>query len=252
MIHDTNDPNAKGKVAKQDDSDRKWNGEADITELYFVLDRSGSMGHLVRATIVGFNEMLAKQRKAARGDLFVSTVLFGDTSEVLHSHVPVGKIRPLTEAEYRIEGCTALLDALGDAIVHAVRHQRHAPAYRRARNVVFVIITDGLENASQRFTVEQVRQLVERETHDYDWEFLYLGANIDAFAAAGAIGIDKSRAVNWVADAVGVQANFTDLSDAVTMTRTNSAAARRRNFDQGAWKKRAEKDFLARGNAGRP
>ena len=138
-----------------------------LTELYFVLDRSGSMSGLVRATVEGFNKMLEKQKRAAKGGLNVSTVLFGDTSEVLHSHVPVAKMRPLTVAEYRIDGSTALLDALGDSIAHAVRRQRHSPEALRAKNVVFVVITDGFENASWKYTADRIRQMVVEETRDY-------------------------------------------------------------------------------------
>ena len=223
--------------------------ETGITELYFVLDRSGSMSGLVRSTIDGFNEMLEKQKKGAQGDLFVSTVLFGDTSEVLHSHVPVARMRPLTEREYVIDGCTALLDALGDAIEHAVRHQRHAPVARRAQNVVFVVITDGYENASQRFTRERVRALVEKETRDYGWEFLYLGANIDSFAAAGELGIHRSRTSNFVADAAGARLNFEGVAEAVSDVRSMPMIARMAKLDRGEWKGRIEADFRKRGEA---
>ena len=221
--------------------------ETGITELYFVLDRSGSMGHLVRSTIDGFNEMLGKQKNEAKGELNVSTLVFDDTNDVLHSHVPVTEMKPLTEKEYRIGGCTALLDALGDAIGHAVRHQRHAAPDRRAQNVIFVVITDGLENASKRYTTEDIRKMVSKETKQYGWEFLYLGANIDSFAAAGAIGIDSSRVTNWVADPQGVKTHFQDLEDAVSVMRCCSVAERIALFDTGMWKKRSEEDFKKRG-----
>jgi hypothetical protein len=218
-----------------------------ITELYFVLDRSGSMSGLVRSTIDGFNEMLEKQKRSAAGELFVSTVLFDDDASVLHDHVPVAQMRPLTENEYTIGGCTALLDALGGAIEHAVRRQRHVPADRRAQNVVFVVITDGLENASRRYTAERVRRLVKTETDRYGWEFLYLGANIDSFAAAGSIGIDASRTANFVADAQGARTNFEDISDAVLMARSMPRAVRRANWDAGNWKRRTDEDYRKRG-----
>ena len=218
-----------------------------VTELYFVLDRSGSMSGLVRSTIDGFNEMLEKQKSTAAGELIVSTVLFDDDDTVLHDHVPVAQMRPLTENEYRIGGCTALLDALGGAIEHAVRRQRHLPEGRRAQNVVFVVITDGYENASRRYSRERVRELVKRETDEYGWEFLYLGANIDAFAAAGSIGIHASRAVNWVADATGVENTFADVADAVSMARCMPAAPRRAAWGAGAWKRRTDADFRKRG-----
>ena len=218
-----------------------------ITELYFVLDRSGSMSRLVRSTIGGFNEMLEKQKRNAAGELFVSTVLFDDDARVLHDHVPVADVRPLTEREYTIGGCTALLDALGGAVEHAVRRQRHLPEERRAQNVVFVVITDGYENASRRYSSERVRELVKRETDEYGWEFLYLGANIDAFAAAGSIGIQASRAVNWVADAEGVGTSFADVADAVSEVRCMPAAPRRAAWRAGSWKRRTDADFKKRG-----
>ncbi len=218
-----------------------------ITELYFVLDRSGSMSGLVRSTIDGFNEMLEKQKRNAAGALFVSTVLFDDDDIVLHNHVPVAQMRPLTEKEYTIGGCTALLDALGGAIEHAVRRQRHVPADRRAQNVVFVVITDGYENASRHYTAERVRRLVKTETDRYGWEFLYLGANIDSFAAAGSIGIDASRTANFVADAQGARTNFEDISDAVLMARSMPRAVRRANWDAGNWKRRTDEDYRKRG-----
>ena len=178
--------------------------------------------------------------------LFVSTLLFDDRNNVLHSHVPVAEMLPLTTAEYTIGGCTALLDAVGDAIQHAVRHQRHAKPERRAENVVFVIITDGLENAIRRFTNRQVQGLVARETKDYGWEFLYLGANIDAFAAAADIGIDKSHAANWVADASGIGTTFKDIGDAVCCMRESTPAAPY-SLSSGAWKKRTDEDYRKRG-----
>ena len=218
-----------------------------VTELYFVLDRSGSMSGLVRSTIDGFNEMLEKQKRNAAGELFVSTVLFDDDDAVLHDHVPVAQMRPLTENEYRIGGCTALLDALGGAIEHAVRRQRHVPADRRAQNVVFVVITDGLENASRRYTAERVRRLVRTETDRYGWEFLYLGANIDSFEEAGRIGIRRSRTSSWVADARGARTNFAALSRAVDSVRTKDRACREAEFDTGSWKAEIDEDYRRRG-----
>jgi hypothetical protein len=221
--------------------------ETGITELYFVLDRSGSMSGLVRSTIDGFNEMLEKQKRSAAGELFVSTVLFDDDASVLHDHVPVAQMRPLTENEYTIGGCTALLDALGGAIEHAVRRQRHVPADRRAQNVVFVVITDGLENASRRYTAERVRRLVKTETDRYGWEFLYLGANIDSFEEAGRIGIRRSRTSSWVADARGTRTNFVALSRAVDSVRTMDRMRREAQFDTGSWKAEIDEDYRKRG-----
>ena len=218
-----------------------------ITELYFVLDRSGSMSDLVRSTIDGFNEMLGRQRRDAAGELVVSTVLFDDDATVLHSHVPVADVRPLTEREYTIGGCTALLDALGGAIEHAVRHQRRAQPDRRAQNVVFVVITDGYENASRRYTRERVRGLVKRETAEYGWEFLYLGANIDSFAAAGSIGIRRSRTSNWVPDGRGSRKTFRALGHAVHAVRSMTRECREADFNAGGWKADVEADYEARG-----
>jgi len=232
------------KVRAEIDAAEKGPG---LTELYFVLDRSGSMGGMVRATIDGFNEVLAQRRGAAKGELRVSTVLFDDTARVLHDHIPVAKVRPLTEREYTIGGCTALLDAFGGAIEHAVRHQRHARPADRAAQVAFVVITDGFENASRKYSARQVRDLVRKETDEYGWEFLYLGANVDAFAEAGALGIDASHAANFVADAVGARTNFTDLADTIGMICEDRADVRREKLRSGMWKRRIDADFATRG-----
>lgn len=158
-----------------------------ITEICFILDRSGSMSDLAQSTIDGYNEFLVGHRQG-EGTVRVSTVLFDDRYEVLHSHRDVRDVRPITNREYFVRGCTALLDAMGRAIQHMVGMQRRAPAAEQAEHVVFVVITDGYENASREFTGRQIKQMVEKETKEYGWEFVFLEANIDAFATAEALG----------------------------------------------------------------
>ena len=202
----------------------------------------------MRATIDGFNDALAKQRAAAQGELLVSTVLFDDVSEVLHNHVPVAQVAPLTEREYTVRGCTALLDALGGAIDHAASRQRHARPSRRAKTVVFVVITDGMENASRRYTADRVRAMVRKETDDYGWEFVFLGANIDAIATAAGLGIQADRAANFVADDRGARTHWKGISDAVAMCVAEPDVVRRRaKLSTGAWRRRIDEDFKTRG-----
>lgn len=233
-------------VRKELDAARK-SAEGGITELYFILDRSGSMSQMAKATIDGFNSTLTKHRQEATGELYVSTVLFDDQVEVLHNHVPVEQVAPLTEREYYARGCTALLDAVGRGINHAVRFQRHAPEARRAKNVVFVIMTDGYENASREYTLQQVKEMVEKETREYDWEFLFLGANIDAIAVAGALGIRASRSSNYVADSAGMESSWGSVEEAVRMARTMSCEERKLSYERGEWKRRVDEDYRRRG-----
>ena len=221
-----------------------------ITELYFVLDRSGSMQDLVRSTIDGFNSMIGKQKQEKGGELFVSTVLFDDASIVLHNHVPIADIQPLTEREYIPQGCTALNDALGDAIRHAVLHQRHAREDRRAEHVIFVIITDGYENASQRYSTPKLAKLVRKEQDEYGWEFIYLGANIDSFTAAGAIGIAGSRTANFVADGQGIGTVYAGTAGVVAAARKMSRADLNTMLDSENWKSDINRDYARRGRGG--
>ena len=158
-----------------------------LTELVFILDRSGSMDGLEDDTIGGFNAMLEKQKKE-EGKAFVSTILFDDKTEVLHDRLPLDKVRPITEEEYYVRGCTALLDAVGGAIHHIGNIHKYARREDRPGRTLFVITTDGMENASRRYTAPQVRRMIERQTARYGWEVLFLGANIDAVETAGQLG----------------------------------------------------------------
>ncbi len=194
----------------------------DLTELVFVLDRSGSMSGLERDTIGGFNSMLARQRELP-GACVVTTVLFDNRCELLHDRIDLRAVRPMSAREYRVGGSTALLDAMGMAIDKAVAAQRNTAEEYRAARVVFVIITDGEENASREYTLAQVKGLIERQKSKYGWEFIFLGANIDAVASAARFGIDARRAADYVPDSQGTQLNFSAMSDALTAFRTEGA-----------------------------
>ena len=173
-----------------------------ITELVFILDRSGSMAGLESDTIGGFNAMIEKQKKED-GECYISTVLFDNVSEVLHDRVKLSEIKPMTDKEYTVRGCTALIDALGGAIHHIGNIHKYARPEDVPEHTMFVITTDGMENASQRYTSDQVKKMIERQKEKYGWEFLFIGANIDAVETAQRYGISSDRAVNYNADAEG-------------------------------------------------
>ena len=189
-----------------------------ITELIFVIDQSGSMSGLEDDTIVGFNSMLEKQRNED-GVCHISTVFFDNSSEVIHNRRNISTVEPLTRKDYTPGGSTALLDALGDAINHTVKVQKMLADDERADNVIFVIITDGEENSSTRFSARKVKQMISQEQKKYGWEFIFLGANIDAVKTAGHYGIKANRASNFVCDATGVGLNFCCVSEAVSEVR---------------------------------
>lgn len=181
-----------------------------VTELVFILDRSGSMAGLEKDTIGGFNSMLDKQE----GDAYVTTVLFDNEAETLHDRLPLKSVPHVTEKEYYVRGCTALLDAIGGTVEHISDIHRYArPEDVPARTMV-VITTDGMENASRRYRYDDIKRMVERKKEE-GWEFLFIGANIDAIGAAGSIGIDGDRAVNYRADGKGTRAVFRAVSAAV-------------------------------------
>ena len=189
-----------------------------LTEIVFILDRSGSMSGLEEVTIGGFNSLLEKQKKEA-GEAVVSTVLFDDKQEVLHDRVDLSKIEPISEEEYYVRGCSALLDAVGGAIHHIGNVHKYAREEDRPEKTLFIITTDGMENSSRRYTYEKVKGMVERQKSKYGWEFLFLGANIDAIEVAGRFGIGADRAVNYECDSVGTAVNYRALSKAVSRVR---------------------------------
>ncbi len=185
-----------------------------ITELVFILDRSGSMAGLEGDTIGGFNSMIEKQKKQ-EGVCFVSTVLFDNESEVLHDRVKLADIPKMTETDYTVRGCTALVDALGGAIHHIGNIHKYARPEDVPEHTMFVITTDGQENASHRYSSEQVKNMIKRQKEKYGWEFLFIGANIDAVETAARYGIGKDRAVNYNADAQGTQKLYETVAKAV-------------------------------------
>ena len=209
-----------------------------LTELVFILDRSGSMQGLEGDTIGGFNAMIEKQKKEP-GEAFVSTVLFDDRTEVLHDRVKVGEVRPITEKEYYVRGCTALLDAIGGAIHHIGNIHKYARPEDVPEHTLFVITTDGMENASRRYDSETVKKMIERQKAKYSWEFLFLGANIDAVETASRFGIGADRAVNYHSDHQGTQLNYEVLSEAVSTVRCSAALGTE-------WKKRIDEDYKTR------
>lgn len=211
-----------------------------MTELVFILDRSGSMSGLEKDTIGGFNSMLEKQRKEP-GDAVVSTVLFDDKTEVIHDRVAIADVPKLTDKEYFVRGCTALLDAVGDAIHHIGNVHKYARKEDMPEKTLFIIITDGMENASHRYTYDKVHHMIEHQKERYGWEFLFLGANIDAVAEAGRFGIDESMAANYHCDEAGTALNYEVISEAITSVR---ACATPLGAD---WKKKIDADYKKRG-----
>jgi uncharacterized protein YegL len=210
----------------------------ELTEIIFILDRSGSMSGLESDTIGGYNAMLKKQ-KAAPGQAIVSTVLFDDRCEVLHDRLEVQSILSMTDKEYFVRGCTALLDAVGGAIHHIGNIHKYAREEDRPEKIIFVITTDGLENASSRYNYDRVKMMIERQKEKYGWEFIFLGANIDAVEVADRFGISVDRAANYHADSVGTQLNYEVVSEVICSIRESKPI----NAD---WKKRIDNDYKGR------
>ena len=186
-----------------------------LTEVVFILDRSGSMSGLEADTIGGFNSMIAKQKKE-EGAAYISTVLFDDQTEVLYDRVPIQRVEPMNDNQYYVRGCTALLDALGGAIRHIGNVHKYAREEDRPEKTLFIITTDGMENASHKYSYDKVKKMVERQKKEYGWEFLFLGANIDAIEVAGRFGIAANRAINYKCDSKGTQLNYEVLSRTVS------------------------------------
>ncbi|WP_027438432.1 vWA domain-containing protein [Lachnospira multipara] len=217
-----------------------------LTEIVFILDRSGSMSGLESDTIGGFNSMLAKQQKE-EGEAIVSTVLFDDETDVIHDRVAIGEVKKLTEEDYYVRGCTALLDAVGGAIHHIGNVHKYAREEDRPAKTLFVITTDGLENASRHYSFKDVKRLIKRQQEKYNWEFIFLGANIDAIEVAGNMGISKDRAANYNCDELGTALNYQVLEAAVTRVRKCKAADMAMTFAGGAWKADIDRDYEKRG-----
>lgn len=214
-----------------------------LTELVFILDRSGSMQGLEGDTIGGFNAMIEKQKKEP-GEAFVSTVLFDDQTEVLHDRVALEKVQPITDKEYYVRGCTALLDAVGGAIHHIGNIHKYARREDVPEKTMFIITTDGYENASRRYDYETVRRMIQRQKEKYGWEFLFLGANTDAVETAGSLGIAPDRAVNYHCDSEGTRLNYEVVGQAVAAVRCSAP------LDEH-WKDAIEADFRRRQKKGR-
>lgn len=193
-----------------------------LTEIVFILDRSGSMRGLEADTIGGFNSMIDRQAKED-GEAYVSTVLFDDICEVLYDRVPVSKVEPMNEKQYYVRGCTALLDAIGGAVHHIVNVHKYAREEDRPEKTLFIITTDGMENSSHIYTYEKVKRLVEMQKNKYGWEFLFLGANMDAIEVAGRFGIGADRAINYECDSVGTTLSYQVLSETVSAVRKSES-----------------------------
>lgn len=211
-----------------------------MTELVFILDRSGSMSGLEKDTIGGFNSMLEKQRKEP-GNAMVSTILFDNEAEVIHDRVALANVPDLTDKEYFVRGCTALLDAVGGAIHHIGNVHKYARKEDVPKKTLFVITTDGMENASRRYTYDKVRHMIEHQKEHYGWEFLFLGANIDAVAEARRFGIDESMAANYHCDGAGTALNYEVISETITHVRACAAPL------SADWKNKIDADYKRRG-----
>ena len=211
-----------------------------LTELVFILDRSGSMAGLEDDTIGGFNAMIQKQKNEP-GEAVVSTVLFDNYSEVIHDRVDIQKIEPMTRSEYYVRGCTALLDAVGGAIHHIGNVHKYAREEDRPEKTLFVITTDGMENASHQYSYDQVKAMISRQKEKYGWEFLFLGANIDAAKEAARFGIGADWAANYHADSQGTAVVYEAVNEAVRNVRACSAPL------AANWKENIDADFKKRG-----
>ena len=209
-----------------------------LTEMVFILDKSGSMAGLEKDTIGGFNGMIAKQKRE-KGDALVSTVLFSNESTVIHDRADIRQVEPMTDRQYFVGGCTALIDAIGGAIHHIGNVHKYARLEDVPEHTIFVITTDGMENASHRYTADKVREMVEHQKKKYGWEFLFLGANIDAVETAARFGIAQDRAVNFHNDEVGLQLNYRTVGEVMCRVRASMPVGEE-------WKEEIESDFRNR------
>ena len=205
-----------------------------LSEIVFLLDRSGSMSGLEKDTIGGFNAMIEKQKKE-QGEALISTILFDHEMKVLHDRVKVQDVKPISEKDYQVRGCTALLDAMGGAIHHIGNVHKYARNEDVPEHTIFVITTDGMENASSHYSSSKVRTMVERQKEKYGWEFLFLGANMDAIAAAKNFGIEEDKAVEYRSDDIGTRLNYAVMSEAICEFRTKGTVEK-------SWKQKIEND----------
>ena len=210
-----------------------------LTEIVFILDRSGSMAGLEADTIGGFNAMVEKQKKEP-GEALLSAVLFDNESQVIYDRVDIRKVEPMTERQYQVRGSTALLDAIGGAVHHMANVHKYAREEDRPGKTVFVITTDGMENASRRYTYREVQKMVKHEQEKYGWEFLFLGANMDAISAARTFGIREDRAVRYSCDKVGTGLNFAVVSETI-------GKVRRGQMIESDWSAEIAEDYEKRG-----
>jgi len=218
-----------------------------LTEIVYILDRSGSMGGLEEDTIGGFNSMMEKQKKTGEKAL-VSTVLFDDECEVIHDRIPINKIEKMTDKQYYVRGCTALLDAVGGAIHHIGNIHKYAREEDRPDKTIFVITTDGMENASCNYSYEKVQKMVKRQQKKYGWEFIFMGANIDAYAVGQKFGFRKDRTVNYMADDVGTANVYDGVSLAVcSVLKCPDFMSVSENLSKSGWSDNIEADYNRRG-----
>lgn len=211
-----------------------------LTEIVFILDRSGSMAGLEDDTIGGFNAMIEKQKRED-GEALVSTVLFDNENTVIHDRVDIREIAPMTRNEYYVRGCTALLDAVGSAIHHIGNVHKYAREEDRPEKTLFVITTDGMENASRKYSYKRLKEMIERQKEKFGWEFLFLGANIDAAKEAAKFGIREDHAANYHADSKGTGVIYETMGEAICHVRKCAAPL------SASWKRKVDEDYQNRG-----
>ncbi|MCD4827468.1 MAG: VWA domain-containing protein [Acholeplasmataceae bacterium] len=210
----------------------------DLVEMVFILDRSGSMSGLELDTIGGFNSMISKQKEVS-GEAIVSTILFDHEFKVLHDRKSIKDIGLMTRKEYFVKGSTALLDAIGKSIVKTVNTYRTLISSEKPEKIIFIITTDGMENASCEFNSQKIKQMIEYQKEKYNWEFLFLGANIDAVGTARHYGINEDRVANYHSDKMGTEINYRVMAEAISEFRTNKSI-------QSNWKDEIDKDYKKR------
>ena len=206
-----------------------------ITEIVFIIDKSGSMSGFEADTIGGFNSAIEKQ-KQKDGKVYVSTVLFDNDCEIIHDRIDISEVKPMTRDDYTAGGCTALLDAIGGAIHHIGNVHKYARPEDVPEHTIFIITTDGMENASNRYSAARVKEMIECRREEYNWEFIFLAANIDTVGTAENIGIKRERAVNYNRDCAGIQVTYEAMSEAITAMRCSHT------LDAGEWRKNLDKD----------